>query len=301
MNVLEIDPTADQRWDSFVQDHLQASIFHTRAWLQTLQRTYGYNPRAVVIAQNESRLSAAIPFCEVTGYFGKRRLVSLPFSDHCQPLFDTSEQLKHLTAHLRAKRDAEKWDYLELRPTEPIATTLGLEGSERFVFHRLNLRRNPEEIFTSLHRDCVRRKIKRAEESGLTVENGTTDALLKNFYRLQVITRRRHGLPAQPYAWFRNLAAEFGSNLTVSIASSAGDPIAGIITIRHNRTLVYKYGGANYRFRALGGMQLLLWQAIQRAMQDGLTEFDLGRSDMSDSGLVAFKDRWGAEPEHPKL
>ena len=295
MNVLEIDPTADQRWDNFVQDHLQASIFHTRAWLQTLQQTYGYKPRAVVIARDEGKLIAAIPFCEVTGCFGKRRLVSLPFSDHCQPLFDTQEQLQGLIAYLRAKRDTSRWDYLELRPKELIATTPGLEESERFVFHRLNLRRNPEEIFTGLHNDCVRRKIRRAERSGLTVEHGRTDALLKKFYRLQVITRRRHGLPAQPTEWFRNLAAEFGSKLTVSVASSAGHPIAGIITIRHNHTLVYKYGGSDHRFRSLGGMQLLLWQAIQRAMRDGLTEFDLGRSDVTDAGLVAFKDRWGAE------
>jgi lipid II:glycine glycyltransferase (peptidoglycan interpeptide bridge formation enzyme) len=295
MNVFEIDPTADQQWDSFVRAHSQASIFHTRAWLQALQQTYGYKPRAVATSPDGTSLSAAIPFCEVTGFFGKRRLVSLPFSDHCQPLFDTEEQLRALTAHLRAKRDAEKWDYFELRPTESIATTLGLEDSERFVFHRLNLRRNPEEIFASLHKDCVQRKIRRAEKAGLAVEDGTTDALLKNFHQLLVMTRRRHGLPAQPTEWFRNLASKFGSNLTISVASSAGRPIAGIITIRHNRTLVYKYGGADHRFRSLGGMQLLLWRATQRATQDGLREFDLGRSDITDSGLVTFKDRWGAE------
>jgi CelD/BcsL family acetyltransferase involved in cellulose biosynthesis len=295
MNVFEIDPTADQRWDSFVQAHSQASIFHTRAWLQSLRRTYGYRPGAVATTQDGYRLSAAIPFCEVTGFFGKRRLVSLPFSDHCQPLFDTEEQLRGLIAHLRAKRDAEKWDYLELRPTESIAMTLRLEESERFAFHRLNLRRNPEEILASLHKDCVQRKIRRAQKAGLAVEDGTTDALLKKFYQLLVMTRRRYGLPAQPTQWFRNLASEFGSNLTISVASSAGRPIAGIITIRHNRTLVYKYGGADRRFGSLGGMQLLMWRAIQRATQDGLWEFDLGRSDITDSGLVTFKDRWGAE------
>ena len=295
MNVFEIDPTADQRWDSFVRDHSQASIFHTRAWLRSLERTYGYKPCAAVTSQDGSRLSAAIPFCEVTGFFGKRRLVSLPFSDHCQPLFDTDEQLRSMTAHLRAKRDEEKWDYLELRPTNSIVRTLGLENSERFVFHRLNLRRNPEEIFSSLHKDCVQRKVRRAEKAGVTVEEGTTDALLKKFYGLLVMTRRRHGLPAQPTQWFRNLVSEFGSNLTISVAFSAGHPIAGIITLLHNRTLVYKYGGTDQRFSSLGGMQLLLWGAIQRAMRDNLREFDLGRSDLADPGLVIFKDRWGAE------
>ncbi len=129
-----------------------------------------------------------------------------------------------MTAHLRAKRDAEGWDYVELRPTDSIATNLGLEDSERFVFHRLDLRRNPDEIFASVHKNCVQRKIRRAEKAGVTVEEGTADALLKKFYRLLVMTRRRHGLPAQPIEWFKNLVSEFGSNLTISVASSAGQP-----------------------------------------------------------------------------
>ena len=127
------------------------------------------------------------------------------------------------------------------------------------------------------------------------MEDGTTDALLKKFYRLLVITRRRHGLPAQPTEWFRNLAGEFGSNLTISVASSAGQPIAGIITIRHDRTLVYKYGGADRRFVLLAGCSCCYGERYSVATQDGLREFDLGRSDISDSGLVTFKDRWGAD------
>ncbi len=203
--------------------------------------------------------------------------------------------MRVLGADLLRKRDTEKWDYLELRPAEPIAAIPGLGESERFVFHRLNLRRSLEEVFASLHKDCVQRKIRRAEKAGLTVEDGTTDVLLKKFYRLLVITRQRHGLPAQPMQWFRNLISGFGSNLTISVASSVGQSVAAIITIRHNRTLVYKYGGSDLRFVSLGGMQLLLWRAIQRAMQEDLWEFDLGRSDVSDAGLVTFKNRWNAE------
>jgi lipid II:glycine glycyltransferase (peptidoglycan interpeptide bridge formation enzyme) len=44
----------------------------------------------------------------------------------------------------------------------------------------------------------------------------------------------------------------------------------------------------------LGGTQLLFWQAIQEAKRDGLCVFDLGRSDPENTGLIAFKDRWGA-------
>jgi len=38
---------------------------------------------------------------------------------------------------------------------------------------------------------------------------------------------------------------------------------------------------------------LLLWKAIEEAKQEGLAEFDMGRSDWNDQGLAVFKDRWG--------
>ncbi|MDE3178801.1 MAG: GNAT family N-acetyltransferase, partial [Acidobacteriota bacterium] len=66
------------------------------------------------------------------------------------------------------------------------------------------------------------------------------------------------------------------------------------LTLRHRATLVYKYGCSDRKFSNLGGMQLAFWNAIQRAKELGLEELDMGRSDWDDSGLIAFKDRWGA-------
>jgi hypothetical protein len=38
---------------------------------------------------------------------------------------------------------------------------------------------------------------------------------------------------------------------------------------------------------------LLFWKTIQEAKHQGLLEFDLGRTDWSNEGLLAFKDRLG--------
>jgi hypothetical protein len=38
-----------------------------------------------------------------------------------------------------------------------------------------------------------------------------------------------------------------------------------------------------------------MWKAIQEAKIDRLEEFDMGRSDCDNPGLIAFKDRWGAD------
>jgi lipid II:glycine glycyltransferase (peptidoglycan interpeptide bridge formation enzyme) len=295
MNVYEIDPTTDERWEDFLQNHAQASIFHTRGWLEALRRTYGYAPVAFTTSPPGSPLTNGIPFCKINGFFGKRRLVSLPFTDHCEPLVQTSEQLKYLVAYLQHKRDLEGWNYVEMRPLNSVLPT-GTEfgNSQAFFFHRLDLRRSLDDILQNVHKDCVRRKIRRAEREGLVYQEGRSEPLLSKFYQLLLVTRRRHGLPVQPVSWFRNLIACLGANLTIRVASKDRRPIASILTLRYKQVIVYKYGCSDHTFNNLGGMQCLFWRAIQEAMRDQLWEFDLGRSDSDNPGLAVSKDRWGA-------
>jgi len=150
------------------------------------------------------------------------------------------------------------------------------------------------QLLRSFHKDSVQRKIRRTEREGLIYEEGRSAELLDKFYRLLLLTRRRHGLPPQPRDWFRNLMASLGESFKVRVASKEGEPIASIITLRHRDVLVYKYGCSDPRFHKLGGVALLFWKAIQEAKQDGLNEFDLGRSDHDNPGLVTFKEHWGA-------
>ncbi len=200
-----------------------------------------------------------------------------------------------MTDYVREKCNAEAWDYAEVRPTqEELGPSTTFGKSQSYCLHRLDIRRSLAEIFQNVHKSCVQRKIRRSIREGLTYEEGTGDALLEKFYSLLVLTRRRHGLPTQPLRWFQNLIACLGSNLKIRLASKAERPVASILTIRYKRALVYKYGGSDRRFSNIGGMQFLLWRAIQEAKHDNLWELDLGRSDAGNLGLIAFKNRWGA-------
>ena len=295
MNIYEIDPTTDERWEDLLQSHPRASIFHSRGWLQALCKTYGYTPTAFTTSPPGHPLTNGIPFCRITGFFGKRRLVALPFSDHCEPLVGDLEELKSILTFLQHQRDIEQWDYVEMRPaSSELAAGTEFAKSQTFSFHKLNLCHSPEKIFHSFHKNCVQRKIRRAEREGLVYEKGTTDLLLRKFYQLLLQTRRRHGVPIQPLSWFRNLIGCLDPGLTIRVASKYGRAIASILTLRYKHVLVFKYGCLDRRFSKYGGMQLLLWRAIEEAKQSDLWEFDLGRSDSDNPGLVTFKDRWGA-------
>jgi hypothetical protein len=85
-----------------------------------------------------------------------------------------------------------------------------------------------------------------------------------------------------------------GDRLQIRLLFRGGHAVAGILTLVFRKTMTYKYGCSDQGLHRLGTMQLLLWQAIRDAKNRGCEEFDLGRSDVNNQGLILFKDRWGA-------
>jgi CelD/BcsL family acetyltransferase involved in cellulose biosynthesis len=288
--VFVIDPLADPRWDDLVERHPHASLFHSRGWLEALKRTYEYEPFAVTTTAH-GPLSNGLPVCRV-GRWRRKRLVSLPFSDHCDPLVSDPADLPVLLESLGQEVNEKRARSLELRPRTEVAH--GLPTSRSFHLHTLDLTRPEQAIFDGFSASNAQRAVRRAEREGVRHEAGSSEDLLRHFYRLLRLTRRRHSLPPQPPAWFRNLAACLGERLTVHLASVAGQPVAGIMTLSFRKTLVYKYGGSDAAFHRLGVMPFLFWRAIQQAKSEGLEELDLGRSDLDQPGLAAFKDHLGA-------
>lgn len=263
--------------------------------MEALRRTYGYEPIAFATSPPAAELANGLAFCRIDSWLTGRRLVSLPFSDHTEPLADNDGELQSLLGFLERDLRKENWKYIEIRPLRrSVETSPALEKSGVFYFHRLNLRLPIDALFRSFHKNCIQRKIRRAEREVLTYEEGTSEVLLRKFYQLLLLTCRRKQLPPQPLAWFRHLIDCMGDSLKIRVASKDSHPVASILTLSFKDSLVYKYGCSDARFNHLGGTHLLLWEAIQDAKRSGLHEFDLGRSDFHAPGLVTFKNRWGA-------
>lgn len=294
--VHEIDPLHDPRWIRLLKEHRLASVFHSLEWLSALQRTYGYAASALTTSGPGERLTNALLFCRVQSWLTGRRLVSVPFADHCMPLVEDEEDLRCLLSGLKHGLDEIAARYAEIRAGVGRAgVAAGMRDSASFCLHRLDLRPGLGELFHNLHDSCIRRKIGRAEKSGVSYEEGRSAALLDDFYQLMVLTRRRHHLLPQPLCWFRNLVRCLGEKIKIRVARYRDQPVGAIVTIQYKNTMIYKYGCSDSRYHNLGPMQLLMWKTIEEAKGAGLTEFDMGRSDWDNSGLLSYKDRWGCQ------
>jgi CelD/BcsL family acetyltransferase involved in cellulose biosynthesis len=291
-----LNPIVDIRWRELVDASGNSSVFHMPEWLEALHQTYGYEP---VVFANEGgeRLRNGVPFCKIKSWLTGSRLVSLPFSDHCQPL-GAEADIRAVLKFLAVERQVHKWKYIECRPL----TGEGFHGmgetafkmGSKFCFHQIDLSARLEQIFKNFHKDCIQRKIRKAEREGLRYEKGRGPEILGDFYALMLKTRQRHGLPPQPRAWFKNLAGCMGDSLTIRTAKKGRVPVASILTLSFRKSVTYKYGCSDTEFNNLGGTPFLFWQLIQEAKAEGKRTLDLGRSDLDNPGLIRFKDHLGA-------
>jgi len=298
VSVYLVDPLVDPRWDALLLHHRRASVFQTRGWLSALRGTYGYNPVVFSTSAPGGPLENGLPFCDVRSCITGRRLVSLPFSDHCDPLVNSAAEEADILAHVREHIGRKRCSYAELRSLsteepEGLAAS-GLRPSEKFHLHMLSLDAPLDTLFRELHKDSIQRKVRRAQREELGYETGRSESLLRKFYQLLLRTRRRHCLPPHPLQWFRHLIASMGDQLTIRVASKFDRPVAAILTLSFKNTVTYKYGCSDERFNNLGGTPFLFWKTIQEAKDQGMSQLDLGRSEVDNAGLVRFKERLGA-------
>lgn len=297
----QIDPTRDPRWAELLARHPKASVFHSAGWLQALKSTYGYEPVVFTTSSPTEELKNGLVFCRVDSWLTRRRLVSLPFSDHCDPLCNSDEELDSLIRYLQTVLKSQNLTYLELRPAESnfsqSGDNYGFLPVATYFLHTLSLSPDLHELLRGFDADCVRRRIRRAEKACLEERCGRSEELLRDFFELFTLTRGRHHLPPIPYVWFLNLIQHQGDALEIRLAYRNKTPISAILTLRFKDTVHYKYGCSDARFNNLGATPWLLWRAIVAAKTNGATTFDLGRTEVDNLGLLNFKNHWAACPK----
>jgi CelD/BcsL family acetyltransferase involved in cellulose biosynthesis len=286
----------DPRWQTFARSHPEALAFHLPGWAEMLAACYGYRPFALAALDSDGRVVAGLPVLETKAPV-RRRWIALPFSDSCAPLLGAGVDATGFTQSLERARLRARVHSLEVRA--PLAGGFGYRNYEAVV-HRAELGPDVDALFARLHPSQVQRNIRRAERDGIVVRRGATQAdLTRRFYRLQVETRRRLGMPAQPRRFFEALWShilEPGHGYLL-LAYAGTEPVAGAVFLAGSSTITYKYGASDPAFWPLRPNHLLFWTAMQSACQQGYRWFDFGRSNLSAHGLRSFKAGWAAQEE----
>jgi len=289
LNIL--DSAAGARWDDLVRSHGDHTVFHTAAWGRVVCETYGHKPYYLLFISDGDPL-ALVPLIEIVSPLTGRRGVCLPFSDACGPLVFQDVCLAAVESEMsRAIRD-RGWRYIELRGGEYLHSSAAPAAT--FLGHSLKLSPDMDATFDGFHAGA-RDAIRQASNQDLTVSILKTDEALRSFYNLHCKTRRRHGVPPQPFRFFARIQNHLISSGRgfIALASVGSRVVAGALFLQEGKKAIYKYAASNPAFSRSRANNLVMWQAIRYLARSGCELLDFGRTSVANEGLRRFKLSWG--------
>jgi len=95
LNLDIINPLHTKLWNDIIVSADSYSIFHSSEWARVLVKAYRYSPHYFVVMKS-GRLYSLIPFMEVDSIITGKRAISLPFSDHCDPIIHDKGEAREL-------------------------------------------------------------------------------------------------------------------------------------------------------------------------------------------------------------
>lgn len=229
---------------------------------------------------------------EINSPFTGKRGVSLPFTDFCEPILSEESSLQDVTSYLIEYAKGAGWKSFELRGGE--STPKDWISSADYYKHTLYLDRDEEEIFSSF-RSSTKRNIKKAIKEGVKITKCNSLESVREFYRLNCMTRKKHGIPPQPYYFFKQvfkhvLSKDQGS---IILASHNNKIISGAVYFHFGEKAIYKYGASDASYQHLRANNLVMWEAIKRYRSKAYKTFCFGRTNPDNEGLLQFKSGWG--------
>ncbi len=288
-----LNPLEQTGWDDYIISHPDHCFFHTAAWAEVLHNAYGFTPRYISV-QGGTGGPALVPIMEIRSRLTGKRGVSLPFTDECPWLVAESLNLQVIIHEVVEYGNQREWKYFESRCNWPFSQDV--RPSVTYLGHALALTKGEDGLFSAFE-GSVRRAIRKAESAKVEVEISNTVESVRIFYKLHCGTRRKHGLPPQPFAFFENVFRSILSKSMgfVAVARQGEKPVAAAMFFHLGRKALYKFGASDYSLQQLRGNNLVMWEAVKWYCRNGYTWLDLGRTAPANEGLRRYKLGFGAD------
>lgn len=218
---------------------------------------------------------------------------------------------REITAWVRQYQRDHKLIFTQLEPpTEhaDVATTIqhlgwhtapGIQPAHTQV---VDLRLDENALLGAMH-SKTRYNIGLAQRKGVSVLWHGPEAL-KDFWRLVQETNQRDRITSFSSTYYAAMMQAFGNNARLAAASYDGTILAMNLLIMMGDTVTYAHGGSTSHQRALMAPQLLQWETIRWAKQNGYHYYDFRGIAPTDApshpwaGITRFKKGFGGTSIH---
>ncbi|MDW7679967.1 MAG: GNAT family N-acetyltransferase [bacterium] len=286
------DPQEETQWDERIAQLDRPSLFYSSLWAAVLHDSYQYRPIYFVQRQSEA-IHFLLPVMEISSRITGRRGVSLPFTDFCDPYVIDPIDFEPAISEAIELGKQRGWRSLEIRGGKTLLKNQ--KPSLHYFRHQLKLS-DETTLFNDL-KNSTQRNIRKAQKYGVTIRFDDSALAMENFYHLNCLTRKKHGLPPQPMAFFRNVLNYVikKKHGIIALANFQNKVIAAAIFFIYQKSVIYKFGASDIEHLPLRANNLLMWEAIAHFTTHDYQLFDFGKTEIANEGLRKYKFSWGAD------
>jgi CelD/BcsL family acetyltransferase involved in cellulose biosynthesis len=271
----------------------RATFYHTGAWLRSLADAYPHLSPRCLVADDAGRTTGFLPFFEARrGPF--RTAWSLPFGTYGGPVGDDDACRRLLLAfeHRLRKPGMIDGGWVDFHGC---ASAPGWEATDCST-HIVDLSGGFDVVWRERFDKPRRRRVRRAEEQGVTVRRGAGSDDVARFVdvyraRLEVWDTG----PPHPDRLFSSLVERGGARVRLYLALHEGAVVGGHLNFYHRDTVIAWCGMTAAHAADTQAGTLLYTTCMREACEAGFTVYNLGAS-LGRRSLVEYKESLGGRP-----
>ena len=281
------------RLDAWVMTHEAGLLFHRPAWLKAIEAGTGQEAHCL-IAETAGEIAGLLPLHLIHSPLFGRALVSSGFAVGGGILSDSVTATRQLAAAVWDKANRLSCPTVELRGgVLPGGDWIEKRDSHANFLRSLSADADAELLAIPRKQ---RAEVRKGLDNGLVIETGRGQRDLDWHYAVYAESVRNLGPPVFPKSLMASALVAFGEDADILTVLHDGCPVASVLSLYHNGTVMPYWGGGVWDALRLRANDVMYYALMNHARERGCTHFDFGRS-KTGSGAYSFKKNWGFEPE----
>lgn len=270
------------RWDAYVRQHPQGSIFHTSAMIRAFAATKSLEPHAFAALDAAGNIVAMLVSVHVKTLPEFNSLASRVVH-FAEPLCEPNEAGVAALTHLLAAHDAalrSRAVMCEIRCTcqpgleKQAMLNNGYEHRD-YINYLVGLQSDHDPLWKKLNKR-MRQKIRGTQRKQVVVRDDNTPAGVRRLYQLLQVSYGLAKVPLVGRDLFENTLIHLPPEcVRLRTAFQDERPIASIISLTFGDRVFSWYGGT-LRLNGLSPFACIVWDDIVWGCQNGFRHYDFG-------------------------
>lgn len=289
---IELHPLAED-WDSIISP-FKHTFFETSVWAKIVKEGYGCDVYLVLLKEN-SRILLGLPAMLLNFKIIKLLFAYYPYGN----FFGDLSLIPHFFTEF--DKILGKYNIHRVRFAEKSNNSIMVPPEYKQCLswqHILDLRDKNVESLWAGYKKRVRRDVRRAERSGITITAAENEEEIGQYYGLYIQTMIRNRAFRPHTKKLYNAIYQYLSKKEKAaflLARLNGGIIGGLIVILVDDTAYYLGNASDVKYLKFCPNDLLLHSGIKLALSRNLKYFDFMTTSFGDDALMHFKEKWGTE------